>query len=111
MFERFTAAARSVVHSALHEAEQEPSREITAEHLAIALVRGQGADSLAARIFDEYELPRAEMVDAIRATRRRAGLSDADTEALRELGIDVDAVVERVGVTHTDVRARIAKAS
>ncbi|MCA1672479.1 MAG: peptidase [Actinobacteria bacterium] len=97
MFERFTKAARAVLLNAIRNAEQHGAREITAEHLALAVLAGDG--TTAAGILDEYGLPRAEATDAIRATRRRGGLSDADTAALRELGIDVDAVVARVEQT------------
>ncbi|MGI9002322.1 MAG: Clp protease N-terminal domain-containing protein [Pseudonocardia sp.] len=97
MFERFTKAAQAVLLNAMRDAEQHGASEITAEHLALAVLAGDG--TTAAGILDEYGLPRAEATDAIRATRRRGGLSDADTAALHELGIDVDAVVTRVEQT------------
>jgi ATP-dependent Clp protease ATP-binding subunit ClpA len=90
--ERFTRAARQAVHEAVAQAERLDAPEIGPEHLALAL--------LDAPILAEFELARDEVVDAFAAARRKGGLSDADTEALRGLGIDVDQIVASVERSH-----------
>lgn len=90
--ERFTRAARQAVHDAVVEAERLDAPEIGPEHLALAL--------LDAPVLADFDLPRDEVVDAFAAARRKGGLSEADTEALRRLGIDVDQIVASVERTH-----------
>ena len=90
--ERFTRAARQAVHEAVAQAERLDAPEIGPEHLALAL--------LGAPVLAEFELERDEVVDAFAAARRKGGLSDADTEALRRLGIDVDQIVASVERSH-----------
>ncbi|GAA3460866.1 Clp protease N-terminal domain-containing protein [Saccharothrix longispora] len=90
--EKFTKAARKVVHDAVVEAERLDAHEIGPEHLAIAV--------LDAPVLATFDLPRDEVVGAFAAARRKGGLSEADTEALRGLGIDVDAIVASVERTH-----------
>lgn len=86
--ERFTRAARQTVHEAVVQAEQLDAPEIGPEHLALAL--------LDAPVLADFSLPRDEVVEAFAAARRKGGLSEADTEALRRLGIDVDQIVASV---------------
>ena len=77
MFERFTSSARDAVRSAAGAARAAGTHEIGLDQLVGAL------------------LPDPGPVEAdLAAARRRAGLSDVDTRALAELGIDVDAVVD-----------------
>ncbi|MCC8244259.1 Clp protease N-terminal domain-containing protein [Saccharothrix luteola] len=90
--ERFTRAARQAVHDAVAQAERLDAPEIGPEHLALAL--------LDTPVLAEFELARDEVVDAFAAARRKGGLSDADTEALRRLGIDVDQIVASVERSH-----------
>ncbi|MFE2755640.1 Clp protease N-terminal domain-containing protein [Actinosynnema sp. NPDC059335] len=90
--ERFTRSARQAVHDAVVQAERLDAPEIGPEHLALAL--------LDAPVLAEFHLERDEVVDAFLAARRKGGLSDADTEALRRLGIDVDQIVASVERTH-----------
>ncbi|MFI9007026.1 Clp protease N-terminal domain-containing protein [Actinosynnema sp. NPDC053489] len=90
--ERFTRAARQTVHDAAVQAERLDATGIGPEHLALAL--------LDAPVLAEFRLERDEVVDAFAAARRKGGLSDADTEALRRLGIDVDEIVASVERTH-----------
>ena len=86
--ERFTREARQAVLDAIKEAEREQASEIAPHHLLLAL--------LDSSVFEGYTLSRAEMEEAFRAARRKGGLSDADTEALRGLGIDVDQIVDSI---------------
>ncbi|MEU4743040.1 Clp protease N-terminal domain-containing protein [Actinosynnema sp. NPDC023658] len=90
--ERFTRAARQTVHDAVVQAESLDAPGIGPEHLALAL--------LDSPVLAEFHLRRDEVADAFAAARRKGGLSDADTEALRRFGIDVDEVVASVERTH-----------
>jgi ATP-dependent Clp protease ATP-binding subunit ClpA len=86
--ERFTKAARRAVQGAVEEAQRDKAGQITTAHLMLAL--------LDSPVLAGYDLPRAELEEAFRAARRKGGLSEADTAALRELGIDVDQIVHSV---------------
>lgn len=92
MFERFTKAARMVVLDAVGEAERKRAPEIGEEHLLLALKRQQGGTS--AKIL--AGIPEEQVDEVYREAERTGGLSDADADALRELGIDVRAIVDRV---------------
>ncbi|MGX1477424.1 UNVERIFIED_CONTAM: ATP-dependent Clp protease ATP-binding subunit ClpA [Streptomyces canus] len=100
MFERFTKDARAVVMGAVEQAEGAGAGSVDAEHLLLALLdrdAGRASFALAA-------LGLAERGDAVREAlgeaRRRAGLSQADAEALAGLGIDVSEIVARVEEVH-----------
>lgn len=84
--ERFTKEAREAVKAAVREAEQVHAAEVGVEHLLLAL--------LDAPVLTGFDLPRDELETAFRDYRRKGGLTKADAEALRGLGIDVDAVIE-----------------
>ncbi|PZF86809.1 Clp protease N-terminal domain-containing protein [Micromonospora deserti] len=96
MFERFTERARTVVRRARDEARVEGQRPVGTEHLLLALLAD--GDSLAARVLGEAGV----RADDLRARIRRAterggtGLGDADAAALREIGIDLAAIVARI---------------
>lgn len=96
MFERFTTTTRHVVIEAVREAGRERAPRVTDEHLLLALLQhGDAADLLA-----EAGLTREVLTEAFATARRRAGLTDAETDALRSLGVDVDAVVAQVEREH-----------
>ncbi|MFD4643101.1 Clp protease N-terminal domain-containing protein [Lentzea sp. NPDC058436] len=84
--ERFTKEAREAVKAAVREAERVHAGEVGVEHLMLAL--------LDAPVLAGFDLPRDELETAFRDYRRKGGLTKADAEALRGLGIDVDAVIE-----------------
>ncbi|MCT2585732.1 Clp protease N-terminal domain-containing protein [Actinophytocola gossypii] len=96
MFERFTHATRQVVLDAVTEAEREQAPEVTPEHLLLALLNG----TRSAPVLAEAGITRQALLEAFAATHRQAGLTDADTQALAELGIDVPAIVDTVERTH-----------
>ncbi|MFC9913878.1 Clp protease N-terminal domain-containing protein [Streptomyces sp. NPDC127197] len=100
MFERFTEDARSVVKGAVEHCERSGAQIVDAEHLLLALMdrgAGKGAFALAALGLTE----RAESVaGALGEARRRAGLSQAEADALAGLGIDVSEIVSRVEEAH-----------
>ncbi|MFF7052120.1 Clp protease N-terminal domain-containing protein [Streptomyces griseorubiginosus] len=100
MFERFTKDARAVVTGAVEHAEEAGAGSVDAEHLLLALLDREGSRAS----FALAALGLAERGDAVRQAlgraRRRAGLSQADTEALAGLGIDVSEIVARVEEAH-----------
>ncbi|CAL9580468.1 Clp protease N-terminal domain-containing protein [Streptomyces griseomycini] len=100
MFERFTKDARAVVKGALECAEGARARTVGAEHLLLALLDREGSRaSFALAALGAGE--RKESVRrALEEARRRAGLSQAETDALAGLGIDVSEIVARVEETH-----------
>jgi ATP-dependent Clp protease ATP-binding subunit ClpA len=97
MFERFTKPARQVVVDAVTEAERERAPRVTGQHVLLALT---GRDTRASGVLSSAGLTRDVLVDAFAAAHRRGGLSDSQADALRSLGIDVDAVVEQVERDH-----------
>ncbi len=95
MFDRFTSTARLAVIDAVRVARTGRSAEVTDEHLLAALLAQPG--STAARLLESAGVTSEKVADAYLAADRKGGLSDAEAESLlRELGIDVDQVVERV---------------
>ncbi|MEO3852983.1 Clp protease N-terminal domain-containing protein [Streptomyces sp. B8F3] len=102
MFERFTQAARDLVRGAAERAERDGESHVAAEHLLRQLLAGSGtpgAVALAAAGVDS-ETRRAGVVRGLDEARRRGGLTKSDAEALAGIGIDVDAVVDRVESAH-----------
>jgi ATP-dependent Clp protease ATP-binding subunit ClpA len=94
MFERFTEAARQTVVLAQQEARELHSGHIGTEHLLLGLV-GRGGTPVA-DVLDRHGLTRASAVQAIARFTGGAGL---DAEALGSVGIDLDAIRERVEAT------------
>ena len=93
MFERFTKDARDVVKGAVEYADGAQTGTVDAEHLLRALLErraSRASFALAALGVDE----RGESVRrALDEARRRAGLSQAESDALAGLGIDVSEIV------------------
>ncbi|ASR33909.1 ATPase [Prauserella marina] len=98
MFERFTGDARGLVKEAVREAAELGSPEIDSLHLLAALARFPGGG--AATLLSEFDVALDDVVASVAVIRRRGDLSEADAEALGNLGIDVDQVVERVEREH-----------
>ncbi|WP_431936685.1 Clp protease N-terminal domain-containing protein [Micromonospora sp. RP3T] len=96
MFERFTDRARAVVHHALVEAQTEGRRPVGTEHLLLGVLADR--DNLAVRLLSADGVD----ADALRAAVARHtaqgvdGLGAADAAALREIGIDLAAIVARI---------------
>ncbi|PMR57676.1 Clp protease [Verrucosispora sp. ts21] len=96
MFERFTDRARTLVRQARDEARAEGQRPVGTEHLLLALLAD--GDSLAVRVLRDAGVT----ADDLRARIRRhaetgsTGLAEADAVALREIGIDLAAIVARI---------------
>ncbi|MFI7650468.1 Clp protease N-terminal domain-containing protein [Micromonospora sp. NPDC049460] len=96
MFERFTDRARTVVRVARDEARAEGQRPVGTEHLLLALLAD--GDSLAARVLAEAGVRADDLRARVRRHTERGGtgLADADAAALREIGIDLAAIVARI---------------
>ena len=93
MFERFTRAARDVVVQARNEAQESGHRHIGTEHLLLGLVWQPGGahDALIAA-----GLTRARVAEAVAST---TVLGAADADALKTVGIDLNAVLSRITET------------
>lgn len=100
MFERFTKDARAVVQGALEHAEGARARTVEAEHLLLALLDREGSRASFALAALGAGERRDSVRQALEEARRRAGLSQADTDALAGLGIDVCEIVTRVEEAH-----------
>jgi ATP-dependent Clp protease ATP-binding subunit ClpA len=93
MFERFSREARAVVTQARTEAQTMGHRHFGTEHLLLALAWQPGGahDALTAA-----GLTRDGVAEAVASG---TVLGAADAEALKSIGIDLDAVLSRVGDT------------
>lgn len=90
MFERFGRDARAAVISAQEQARSMNSPVIDVEHVLLGVLAG--ADRPLATLLDECGL-RIDAAQADLAAQRSAGpLGEEDAEALRSIGIDLDAV-------------------
>ncbi len=86
MFERFTSEARETVVLAQDEARVLRHDRVGTEHLLLALLR---LDTPTTAVLRRHGLDHAEVAEAVAA---HLGGDDLDAEALRTLGIDLDAV-------------------
>ncbi|MFD0317256.1 Clp protease N-terminal domain-containing protein [Streptomyces flavalbus] len=100
MFERFTKDARAVVKGAVEHCARTGARTVEPEHLLLALLDREASRASFALASLGLSERRERVARALAEARRRAGLSQADTEALAGLGIDVSAIVSRVEETH-----------
>jgi ATP-dependent Clp protease ATP-binding subunit ClpA len=91
MFERFTEAARGAVVSARDAAHDLGSAEIGAEHLLLGAMTDQ--QGVPARILRQLGVERS----AVEAQARSFG--SPDSEALKTIGVDLDAVRRRAEET------------
>ena len=93
MFERFTTDARQVVVLAQEEARTLGHDSIGTEHLLLALLR---LDTATTAVLRRHGLDHAGAAEAVAASAGGEGL---DADALRTLGIDLDAVRDVVEAT------------
>ncbi|MFC5941622.1 Clp protease N-terminal domain-containing protein [Micromonospora harpali] len=96
MFERFTDRAREVVKQAAHEARAAGRRPIGTEHLLLAVLADP--DNLASRVLSAAGVRAVDLRAAVarHTAEGDAGLAEADAAALREIGIDLAAIVARI---------------
>jgi ATP-dependent Clp protease ATP-binding subunit ClpA len=97
MFEKFTSEARTVVVEAQNSARSSGSEQIEPLHLLAGLCLMPGAASALLAAFD---VSRDDLAAEFGRIQRRGGMSDADAQALGELGIDVEQIVERFEQIH-----------
>ncbi len=90
MFERFTAEARQVVVDAQHEARRLHHGSIGTEHLLLSLL---GRQTPSSAVLARHGLTKQDVAQAVIGHVRNG---DLDAEALTTLGIDLDAVRDRV---------------
>jgi len=96
MFERFTASARHVVEGAQGQARQLRAPYIGTEHLLLALLE-PGAGIAHAVLLEAGASPDRVREDIHRLIGTAPGvLTDEDAAALRTIGIDLQAVLERI---------------
>ncbi|MEU1177632.1 Clp protease N-terminal domain-containing protein [Streptomyces sp. NPDC005820] len=100
MFERFTKDARDVVRGAVEHCEGAGVRTVGTEHLLLALLDREGSRASFALAALGLAERRDSVREALEESRRRAGLSRAETDALAGLGIDVTEIVARVEEMH-----------
>jgi ATP-dependent Clp protease ATP-binding subunit ClpA len=98
MFERFTEDARAVVVEAQKYAVTTAAPEIDTLHLLRALLHFPEGE--AARLLAGFGVPLQAVAAEADRVRRRGGISEADAEALGELGIDVDQIIARIEQEH-----------
>jgi ATP-dependent Clp protease ATP-binding subunit ClpA len=91
MFERFTATAREVVVHAQVEARVLNHGHIGTEHLLLAFFAVP--DSVAAKTLTELGLTHDK---ALASIKRHVGRDELDADALGSIGIDLDAVREKI---------------
>jgi ATP-dependent Clp protease ATP-binding subunit ClpA len=84
MFEHFTEAARGVVVSAGDQARTLGHTEVLAEHVLLGVMAD--TEGIGARALRDLGVERDALVSEV------AALADAETEALRSIGVDLKAV-------------------
>ncbi|MEH0841947.1 Clp protease N-terminal domain-containing protein [Micromonospora sp. CPCC 205711] len=96
MFERFTDRSRTVVRRAVEESRAEGRRPVGTEHLLLGVLAD--ADNLAVRVLADAGVRADDLRAAVarHTARGDTGLGEADAAALREIGIDLAAIVARI---------------
>ncbi len=93
MFERFTTEARQTVVGAQAEARRLHHGRVGTEHLLLALL---SQDTASAAVLSRHGLTHDAVAAVVQGYR---GAGDLDPDALHTLGIDLDAVRDRVEAT------------
>jgi len=97
MFERFTTAARDIVIGAQHEREEFGHPLVGTEHLLLGMLN-EGAGGAYA-VLRQNGLTRIGVREDVQKALRQGPLGDADAEALKAIGIDLDEVRAKVEET------------
>ncbi len=97
MFERFTTGARETVISAQHERAALGHPFVGTEHLLLGLLNEGGG--IAYTVLSRAGLRRDHVREEVRRLVNPPPLGEADAEALRTIGIDLDEVRARVEET------------
>ncbi|QTD96722.1 Clp protease N-terminal domain-containing protein [Streptomyces cyanogenus] len=102
MFEKLTKEARAVLRAAVQRSERAGATGLRPEDLLLSLFdlpQTAAGGALAALGVVEQ---RDSVERALAEAARRAGLSQADADALADIGIDLSAVLERTEAAHGD---------
>ena len=97
MFERFSRAARTVIVIAQEDARELRAPRIEVEHVLLGLL-AQGEPELKT-LLEEAGLTHREVLKTLGQQAKGQPLGAADAEALRSIGIDLDAVRESLEAT------------
>ena len=97
MFERFTTAARDVVIGAQHEREEFGHPLVGTEHLLLGMLNEGSGGAYA--VLRRAGLTRIRVREDVQKALRQGPLGDADAEALKAIGIDLDEVRAKVEET------------
>jgi ATP-dependent Clp protease ATP-binding subunit ClpA len=97
MFERFSKGAREVVMQARSEAEEMKRPQAGTEHLLLGLLADPSG--VPAAVLGEYGVDRERVRADLERLRASEDLGGQDAEALRAIGIDLDAVRARIEET------------
>ncbi len=108
MFERFTATSRAVVARAVEAAGQTGAPLVDTEHLLLALLDERAG--VAYRTLHAAGITRAAVTARLGRPGWPGALTDADAEALRGIGIDLDTVLARIGDSFGADALRVAGA-
>jgi ATP-dependent Clp protease ATP-binding subunit ClpA len=95
MFERFTAAARGAVVSAQTHAREFGHREIGAEHVLLGVLADE--QGVAAQVLRDLKVDPAAVRSEVQGEVKP--FSSPDAEALKAIGIDLDAVRQQAETT------------
>ncbi|GIF77879.1 hypothetical protein Asi02nite_73970 [Asanoa siamensis] len=98
MFERFTDRARSVVKGAVAESRAMRHDKVGTEHLLLAMLdeESEGGNGVAGRVLRGAGVTASDIRTRIESHVGTRALGDADAEALRQIGIDLEAVRKKV---------------
>jgi ATP-dependent Clp protease ATP-binding subunit ClpA len=94
MFERFAKSARAAVTAAYSAADRRGDREITTAHLLLGII--QTADPGLQELLAEAGIEAESVAARIAGRSAAAPLGQEDAESLKAIGIDLDAVRERI---------------
>ncbi|MEV6767785.1 Clp protease N-terminal domain-containing protein [Nocardia sp. NPDC051030] len=97
MFERFAKAAKYAVVVAQEEARELSSPNIEVEHVLLGLL--ESPDAALRQVLTEHGLTTESVRAALVRKRTAEPLGEEDAEALRSIGIDLDAVRESLEAT------------
>ncbi|MFH5211691.1 Clp protease N-terminal domain-containing protein [Antrihabitans spumae] len=92
MFERFTKTARIAIVTAQEEARMANSDHIDVEHVLLGVI--DSADSALAAVLAKNGLTADTVGTAVAELGKQSPLGPEDAEALRSIGIDLDAIRE-----------------
>jgi ATP-dependent Clp protease ATP-binding subunit ClpA len=100
MFERFTDEARAIVRQAVAEAQEGHAQRVGTEHLLLAMLAQPSSTS--ARVLARHGVDAEGIRTTLYGLQSDAAGDDLDPDALRAIGIDLDAVRASVEASFGD---------